>query len=255
MNLHWSPAQDDTLRRLYVDSGNRPDAIVDATGASSWSACQARAKKLGITRKPGASRVFTPQMDETLRRMWAAGEETIQIALECGVGLTCLGSRRAALGLPARRSTAWTAENDAALKLAWETTRRSTAEIGAELGVTKNQVIRRIHARKLVRPAPEPKPAPVARVARPRPAPVPTPPATACKPDPVPAAPATSAPLNVVPFMALKRHTCRWSFGDPLKDGFGFCPDHAQAGQPYCTRHIRAAYAAPVAPRADRARS
>lgn len=36
---------------------------------------------------------------------------------------------------------------------------------------------------------------------------------------------------------------CRWPIGDPKKEGFKFCAEKAQLGEPYCPDHMKRAYA------------
>lgn len=42
----------------------------------------------------------------------------------------------------------------------------------------------------------------------------------------------------------LKSGQCRWPFGDPQEESFGFCGDDCISGLPYCTDHAKVAYQA-----------
>lgn len=55
------------------------------------------------------------------------------------------------------------------------------------------------------------------------------------RPEPPPAGP-------LVPLTALRAGRCRWPYGDPKADGFGFCGAHAPRG-PYCPAHSAVAFA------------
>jgi GcrA cell cycle regulator len=48
----------------------------------------------------------------------------------------------------------------------------------------------------------------------------------------------------------LSPQNCRWPFGSPGADDFGFCGNEPVAGLPYCPRHARIAYQ-PTARRAN----
>src|SRR5262245_30193269 len=43
-----------------------------------------------------------------------------------------------------------------------------------------------------------------------------------------------------VAMMDLKPRECRWPFGDPREENFGFCGCSAVAGLPYCPEHAKA---------------
>ena len=44
--------------------------------------------------------------------------------------------------------------------------------------------------------------------------------------------------------MDLKPRMCRWPYGDPKHEDFGFCGDSAMPGLPYCEKHAKMAYQA-----------
>lgn len=130
----------------------------------------------------------------------------------------------------------WTDERVELLTKLWGEG-KTAAEIAKELGgVTRNAVIGKAHRLKLsnrVSPIQQNK-----------------------KPAPVKAAPQSSAPAKKVqkssdqdnrkgiPLMALKANQCRWPFGDPQDDNFGFCGADCIAGLPYCAEHAKMAYQA-----------
>ncbi|HLJ63603.1 MAG TPA: GcrA family cell cycle regulator [Stellaceae bacterium] len=85
----------------------------------------------------------------------------------------------------------------------------STAEIGRQLGVTKNAVVGKAHRLLL----------------KPRPSPLKRPPAP-----------------KVVPIAA---PSCAWPLGHPGEKGFHFCGDRPLPGKPYCGAHAALAYVRP----------
>lgn len=44
----------------------------------------------------------------------------------------------------------------------------------------------------------------------------------------------------------LERDSCRWPFGDPKREGFGFCGAKAVTGLPYCHAHALKAFETPA---------
>ena len=112
----------------------------------------------------------------------------------------------------------------------------SAAEIGREIGMTRNAVLGKAHRlqmplhktrtqarvgrrRKRIRP--------VAVVGSPKPKPIETP-ARPCK------------------LFELKRDSCRWPHGDPCDRDFYFCGAVSMAESPYCLAHHRMAYRPPA---------
>jgi GcrA cell cycle regulator len=45
-----------------------------------------------------------------------------------------------------------------------------------------------------------------------------------------------------ISIMELRKGTCRWPLGDPLKPDFVFCGADCAIGRPYCTAHAQTAY-------------
>lgn len=129
----------------------------------------------------------------------------------------------------------WTDERVALLKKLW-VEGKTAAEIASALGnVTRNAVIGKAHRLKLsnrvspiqqnkkpIAPAPkQPIERKVARVVVP-----------------------VDENRKRVPMMELKPRECRWPFGDPREENFGFCGCNSVAGLPYCPEHAKAAYQA-----------
>jgi GcrA cell cycle regulator len=66
----------------------------------------------------------------------------------------------------------------------------------------------------------------------------------------------TPLPVDVVPdqivaLVDLKPHHCRWPFGDPLTDAFGFCGRDKADGSSYCPAHRARSASALRTSRAD----
>lgn len=147
---------------------------------------------------------------------------------------------------------AWTADQVEHLKRLWHEG-FSTAEIGRQLGISKNAVVGKSHRLGL-----SPRPSPIRRSARPtvraaKASPVRAPevsvPATPATPSPVPAAapeptpaaaPANGATNGKV--VDLTGPRCAWPIGDPREPDFHFCSHRAIPGKPYCLDHYKIAY-------------
>lgn len=129
----------------------------------------------------------------------------------------------------------WTDERVALLKKLW-VEGKTAAEIANALGdVTRNAVIGKAHRLKLsnrVSPIQQNK-------------------------KPVAIAPKQQQPIERkivrivvdenrqrVDMMDLKPRECRWPFGDPREENFGFCGCNSVAGLPYCDEHAKVAYQA-----------
>ncbi len=142
----------------------------------------------------------------------------------------------------------------------------STAEIGRQMGVTKNAVVGKAH-RLVLSPRPSPIRREMAEGHVPRRSPRrpkgPTLPAlaspvmSAALPlAPMPEAQAVAAPraaaspprvpvqLRAVPMprAGARVTTCCWPIGDPGTANFRFCDDGAMTGKPYCAPHAALAY-------------
>ena len=150
---------------------------------------------------------------------------------------------------------------------------KTAGEIGAELGVTRNAVIGKLHRMGMAKkrqaasqPEPEPEQA--------RPVSDEAPPAAEEGDDPTDEAPVDSggetedADRNSIevhrqtakdveetslrlPLMELTSRTCKWPIGDPATDEFWFCGLPSQPGKPYCSAHNNLA-CQPITTRRDR---
>jgi len=117
----------------------------------------------------------------------------------------------------------WTDEKIEQLKELWDQG-LSTAEIGRELGVSKNAVVGKSHRLGL-----KPRPSPISGKA----------PEKAPKPKPKPKVKESSRINDVID---LGPQMCRWPFGDPGDDDFHFCGKTSVQGKPYCEEHCASAY-------------
>lgn len=130
---------------------------------------------------------------------------------------------------------AWTDEKIEELKRLWAKG-LSTAEIGRELGVSKNAVVGKSHRLGL-----KPRPSPISGKAAAS-ATAPAAPAEA----PAPAKPKQKAkpkePERIGDIIDLGAQMCRWPFGDPGDDDFHFCGRQVAPGKPYCPEHCAVAY-------------
>jgi len=130
----------------------------------------------------------------------------------------------------------WTDEKIEELKKLWAKG-LSTAEIGRELGVSKNAVVGKSH-RLALKPRPSPisgKSAEPAAPGAPKAAAAPAKPkvAKAAKPKEV---------AKIGDIIDLGPQMCRWPFGDPGDDDFHFCGRQVTPSKPYCPEHCAVAY-------------
>lgn len=156
-------------------------------------------------------------------------------------------------------------QHDEKLRHLWLFEGKSSSQIAAIFKVTRNAVIGRIHRngwsrprpgdikrietrmanRKLADAAPTP---PKAPEPPPRPRAFSRPPAMI---EPLQPAPPDPAPKKPIDLMALTSRTCRWPFGTPGTDAFGFCGHRTEEGKTYCARHTAMAFV-PVEKRKNR---
>jgi len=110
----------------------------------------------------------------------------------------------------------WTPERIDHLTRLWETG-VTTAEIGRQIGVTKNAVIGKVHRLGLV-----------PRIVTQKPPPR----------------------RNVFEFNG---PSCMWPIGHPGEDDFHFCGDRPVPGKSYCADHAAKAYLRPKEPKSNAA--
>jgi len=149
----------------------------------------------------------------------------------------------------------WTAERVEQLRHC-VVTGLTCSEIAAEIGVSRNAVIGKIHRLGLSsgRPAGAPAQGYPPRASRPR---VPTQrrllrlayAATADGGEPIVLGAAVNS-AHPCSLAELAEHKCRWPIGDPTTATFAFCGNDAIAGFAYCTGHARMAYRTPERRRA-----
>ncbi|MBC6440451.1 MAG: global cell cycle regulator GcrA-like protein [Rhodospirillales bacterium] len=117
----------------------------------------------------------------------------------------------------------WTDEKIKHLKKLWNQG-LSTAEIGRELGVSKNAVVGKSYRLGL-----KPRPSPISgKVTKKAP-----------KPKPRPKVKESSRITDVI---MLGPNMCRWPFHDPGDANFHFCGKEVVPGKPYCVEHCAIAY-------------
>ena len=132
----------------------------------------------------------------------------------------------------------WTDEKIDDLKMLWAKG-LSTAEIGRELGVSKNAVVGKSHRLGL-----KPRPSPIAgKTAEPA-APGAAPAAAAAAPaKPKAAKPAKPKEVaRIGDIIDLGPQMCRWPFNDPGDEDFHFCGRQVTPSKPYCPEHCAVAY-------------
>lgn len=155
----------------------------------------------------------------------------------------------------------WNEQMIARLRQLWQEG-HSTAEIGRQMGITKNAVVGKAH-RMVLSPRPSPIRREMAEGHTPRRSPrrpkgptlpalaSPAMPPPACMPDaPAIAVRRAAAPPHVpvqlravpMPRSSARVTTCCWPIGDPGTANFRFCDDGAMTGKPYCAPHAALAY-------------
>jgi GcrA cell cycle regulator len=146
----------------------------------------------------------------------------------------------------------WNEDAIARLRTAWAEG-LSTAEIGRQMGISKNAVVGKAHRLNLTS-----RPSPIKRDAErtprrrlPRRAVGPTLPALSAAVAPIPAdmphpaaERATAPALRSVPSSRPRARVtpCCWPIGEPGTRSFRFCDVDAIAGKPYCEEHASLAY-------------
>ena len=115
----------------------------------------------------------------------------------------------------------WSEERVERLRVLWRKG-LSTAEIGRELGVSKNSVVGKAYRMKDMEPRPSPIVGRVTgrAVGRAKPA----------------------RPQRIGDPVELGPQMCRWPFGDPGDADFHFCGKQVAPGKPYCQPHCELAY-------------
>ena len=130
----------------------------------------------------------------------------------------------------------WTDERVELLTKLW-TEGKTAAEIAKELGgVTRNAVIGKAHRLKLSNRV-----SPIQQNKKPAAPKAQTP---VAKPEIKVQKAASQDNRQGVPLTALKANECRWPYGDPQDESFGFCGCNALSGLPYCSEHAKMAYQA-----------
>jgi GcrA cell cycle regulator len=112
----------------------------------------------------------------------------------------------------------WTEQRLEQLKSLWAKG-LSISQIGAEIGVSRNAVVGKVHRMGLPK-----RQSPIMRSEK-------TP---AVRP-----AAKTASPMT---FEEWDRSKCCWPIGDPKSDDFRFCGERASEGRPYCAHHCAMAY-------------
>ncbi len=112
----------------------------------------------------------------------------------------------------------WTPERIAELQKLWQEG-LSTAEIGRQLGISKNAVVGKAHRLGL-----SSRPSPIRRNGK---------------------GESPKSKPRLVTLEDLTAGMCRWPFGDPGDEDFHFCGKKAVQGKPYCADHAAKAYVQP----------
>jgi GcrA cell cycle regulator len=214
-------------------------------------------EKIAILKaKAEARRGFS---DAEMLKWMQAGERVFELAtrFDCADGTIRRAAHRLNFTLPKeRKDSPHTVVTDALLRLAWEQG-KSTAMIGRELGMNKNQIVGRANRLDLSYRSnpkrPDPPGAPprqrlrsariYAKAAQPDlppnwAMPVDKPRKAAEKPKIV----APPKPVEKAPVKLGKVSECLFPVGDPKTRGFRYCDDPTEPGEHYCAIHFALAY-------------
>ena len=146
----WSDASSQVLRERWDGTEEGLARAVADTGASRASV-QARAAREGLTPVPRvrASHHWQATDDETLRREWGDGQDSVMaIAAVLGVTMAAVRSRAGALGLVRQKVTyakhRWTPEERELLRREWRYQPGEAARLASLLSVKVSQVRREV---------------------------------------------------------------------------------------------------------------
>lgn len=181
---------------------------------------------------------WTPAAIANLRRLWAEGHSTAEIARRMDTTKNAIIGKSHRLGLPGRPSPikrkAAAVETRQQQAVAMGRAGHATGEISAKLGIhvdTARTLLRRAGLNR-----------PPGRAQKPKPAPRP-------KPEPAALELAPAVPPAPHPLMRGGATGCRWPHGEPRTAAFRYC-DAADVveGKPYCAEHCLRAYVQPGVP-------
>ena len=151
--------------------------------------------------------IWTRRDELTLTNKWESGISLEQIAVEFGISVMAVKCRAWKVGLRKQRSKIgwWETRPDqlAILKRMWKAG-ASASRIATVVGSTKNAVLGRIRRDSLHRST----------------------------------KPKITIPVTLKQMIDLKPMDCRYPYGDPGKEGFGFCGKPVTTGRPYCQEHL-----------------
>lgn len=187
---------------------------------------------------------WTPERDETLRRLYEAGLGVTEIAREMKTTPMAISHRRLRTIGFSRFMSIWTPKLIQQLRDLW-VTGLSAAEIGKQLGVSRNSIIGKTYRLGLS--------AKGKQIAADRPKKVKEPRPPRAKAERLPGAsrspPARPSVVGVIipphqrrSLLELTDRICKFPIGDPATPDFYFCGGEVREGSPYCRHHHRVAY-------------
>lgn len=185
------------------------------------------------------AREWTAEQDALVRQLYEDRLTTAEMGLHFGINRSAVEKRIRFLQLPARppivrsRGAEWPEEKDARLTKLWANKELSTAEIGRQMGISKNAVVGRVRRLKLThRPSPirpggsgshprAPRRPPVLKLATLE---------SLWTPMLVPQAPVLAEPVGrIVP--------CSYPLGEVGTRSFRYCDEPSRPNSSYCLSH------------------
>ncbi|MDD4556605.1 MAG: GcrA family cell cycle regulator [Alphaproteobacteria bacterium] len=175
---------------------------------------------------------WTDEVVEELRKLWAEGLTTSEIAKKLGVSKNSIVGKVHRLGLSGRPSP---------IKRKVELAKKEKKAKTEETVVSKKADAGEIPSEKVTKPikAVKAEKAETKKETTKKALPVEEPIETFFSIQPTLH---TKSKDGVVRLVDLDSHTCRWPVGDPKDEKFHFCGKKVRIGQTYCEEHSEAAY-------------
>ena len=177
---------------------------------------------------------WTDEVVDELRRMWAEGLTTSEIAKSLGVSKNSIVGKVHRLGLSGRPSP---------IKRKVEVTKASSKKKAAvEVEIVEIKEEPKVVAPEVKKEVKKTAPAPAKQTAKEKKAEAKTVEVEEVIEIITPVETHPKSKDGLVRLVDLDGHTCRWPVGDPKDEKFHFCGKKVRLGQTYCEEHSEVAY-------------